>query len=198
MHAHVTSIIKALHFSLLAAVSVALVGCGNPAPGDLMAVYATQAKASRPTAAGAMIAAFNAGQITAEDALNAAHGRLEAGEDATDFAGAVLDMLRAVEEKLPQRAEFELFWMRIGQLAFRAALTAHNNHRPAEACDLVFAGPRRWQTEHYWLLSPNHDALASLILDGNGRHAEAVARLNERSVLDGAALEAQQKLTRSK
>jgi len=160
-----------------------------------IAAFVVQSKTSRTTAAGAMIAAFKADQITAEDVINAAHERLTAGEDATDFAGAVLDMLQAVEGQLPQGAEFEIFWMRIGQLACGAAMTANNNRRPDEALSLVFGGPKRWQNDAYWQRSPNHDALASIVLDENGRRAEAIARLRDRADLDGTALDVYKKLT---
>lgn len=182
--------------ALAALVLHAPIGCdGGPTANEQMAVYAAQAKTSRTSAAGAMIAAFKAGQITAEDAINASRDKLDAGEDATDFAGAVLEMLQAVEGQLPQGAEFEIFWMRIGQLACSAALTANNNRRPDEALSLVFAGPKRWQTEAYWQRSVNHDALASIILDENGRRAEAISRLRERADLDGPALDVYKKLT---
>ncbi len=184
--------------AIIGATVAALGACGGPPPGDFLSACAASAKTSRTNAAGTMIAAFKAGQITAEDAINAAHDRLEAGEDATQFAGAVLDMLLTVEDRLPRGAEFEIFWMRVGQLAFRAALTAHNSGRPDEAYGLVLAGPKRWQTEPYWLRSPNHDALASIVLDENGERARAIARLRERPVLEGAAHDVYEKLTGTK
>jgi hypothetical protein len=60
---------------------------------------------------------------------------------------------------------------------------------------LVLAGPQRWQTEAYWQRCPNHDALASIVLDANGRRQEAVSRLADRPDLDGPALEVYEKLT---
>ena len=178
---------------LLAAVPLPLSGCEDPA--GQLELYAAQAKTSRAGAGANLVVAFKAEQITADDAITLAHQKLDAGEDATAFAGAVLDMLLAVEDKLPQGGEFELFWMRVGQLAFRAALTAYNHHRPDEAMTLVFAGPRRWQTDAYWQKSQNHDALASIILSDNGRRSEAIARLQGRPDLDGPALEMYEKLT---
>lgn len=178
----------------LASALLGAAGCGQP-PGQQIALIAAQAKTSRTTATSAIIAALKAGQVTHEDLINAAHDRLEAGEDATAFAGAVLDALQAVDSTLPQGAEFEIFWRRIARLAFWAANTAYVNKRPDEALSLVFAGPKRWQNEPYWLRYPDHDALASIILDANGRRNEAIARLNERSVLDGDALTVHDRLT---
>ncbi len=65
-----------------------------------------------------------------------------------------------------------------------------------EAKELVFAGPKRWQVESYWLMYSDHDALASYILDSAGQHGEAVSRLRNRSELFGEAEEALKKLTR--
>ena len=164
----------------------------------LLQAYAKQAATSRTTATGGLIAAFKAGQITADDAITLASDKLDAGEDATAFAGAVLDMLSAVEAQLPQKGEFEIFWRRVGRLAFWSAHTAYLNGRPDEAGALSLAGPKRWQNEAYWLRYGDHDALVAILMDESGHRELAIDRLRSRPDLSPEAQEVLDKLTGKK
>jgi hypothetical protein len=74
-------------------------------------------------------------------------------------------------------------------------LFAYQNGKLVDARELILAGTPRWQTEQYWLRYTDHDALASIILYQSGEQQEAVRRLRERTVLDGDAEEAYQKMT---
>lgn len=161
----------------------------------LLEAYAKQATVNRTTATGGLIAAFKAGQISQDDALTLAIDKLQAGEDASAFGGAVLDMLSAVEGQLAQAAEFEIFWQRVGRLAFWSANTAYTHGRKDEALALVLAGPKRWQNEAYFLRYPDHDALVAILLAETGRKQEAITRLRDRSDLNGPAEEVYRKLT---
>jgi hypothetical protein len=71
-------------------------------------------------------------------------------------------------------------WFRIGGLAGAAAEKAYLGEQFAEARSLVLAGPRRWQSDAYWLRHPGHDALASYIMFSVGEGGEALKRLRER------------------
>ncbi len=143
------------------------------------------AATNRPGAAAALLAAWNAGEITFEDALNRAHDLLEKGEDASGFAGAVLDFGVAIQSRFNTSGEMEIFWFRLGRLAFRGALAAFQRGRVEEARSIVLAGPKRWQTEGYWLRYRDHDALTSIILDASGETMEAISRLRDRTHLEG-------------
>lgn len=157
----------------------------------------------RTAAAGTLSAAILAGEITTGDALDRAFVLVEtaaagadgpASAEATAFAGAVLDAIDQVKDRLPHQAEMELFWMRVGRLAFASAEEAHARGRVSEARSLVLAGPSRWQTESYWRRSSGHDALASVILAKSGEREEARRRLESRGELEGLAAEVLQML----
>lgn len=187
-----------LAIALSAAVGLALPACGNRHAPQQLDAYAAQAKINRAAAVAGLTAAFNAGQITADDAITLASDKLEAGEDAVDFAWAVLDMLKAVEAKLPMQGEFEIFWRRVGRLAFWAANTAYTQRRLSDASSMMLAGPTRWQNDAYWLRYPDHDALVAIILSDNGRVGEGVQRLQSRPELLPPADEVLRKLTGGK
>lgn len=158
---------------------------------DRLQAIAAQAKtAGRAAASTALTQAWQDGRVTFDGALTYAHGRLEAGEDVTEFAGAVLDTASANAREFQSGDEFEIFWMRVGRLAFAASLRAYEAGRLEEARSLVLAGPPRWQRESYWLRYPDHDALAAVILARTGDRTEAVQRLRSRSILTGDAEEA--------
>lgn len=144
---------------------------------------------NRAGAAAALLAAWNAKELTFEDALNRAHDLLEKGEDASAFAGAVLDFGVAIQSRFNTSGEMEIFWFRVGRLAFRGALAAFQAGRVEEARSIVLAGPKRWQTEAYWLRYRDHDALTSIILDASGETSEALNRLRDRTYLEGDAEE---------
>lgn len=183
---------------LLASV-VLMQGC-DQSPARLNAVAtlaATPANGGRPAAAASLASLFAAGSIAYEAAINAAFDALAAAEanpadtqrsaDATAFAGAVLDAIAARESFMLTSGEYELFWMRVGGLAFKATEEAHTQNRVPEAASLVFAGGQRWQTDAYWNRQSHHDALAALILAKTGRRDEALSRLRSRADLQPPA-----------
>lgn len=163
---------------------------------DRLKAIAAQATASRPAAAAALTAAYRARKIRHDAAIAYATQMLQDGQDQAAFGGAVLDFLDQVKSDFKTDPEFELFWMGVGRLAFWSARAAFEHGRTDEALALVFAPPARWQNESYWLMYPDHDALASYILDTAGRRAQAVSRLRDRSDLTGEAEQALEALTR--
>ncbi len=169
-------------------------GC-KPQPGPLDRCVALAAT-NRAGATTALFAAWNAKQLTFEDALTRAHDMLEKGEDASAFAGAVLDFAVLIQDKFNPSGEMEIFWFRLGRLAFRGSLTAFQAGRVEEARSIVLAGPARWQSEGYWLRYRDHDALASIILDASGETSEGISRLRDRTHLEGDSEEALQMLER--
>lgn len=135
-----------------------------------------------------MAADWHAGRITLDLAMAQAEAMLERDEDNPEYFGAVLDLAVAIEDELPTSPETSfLLERRIGHLAYRAAENSLERKRLAEARSLVLAGPERWQREQYWLLNPEHDAMVSYILALSGRRAEAVARLQGRTILNPPA-----------
>lgn len=149
--------------------------------------FVAMAPTNRAGAATALAGAYRQGHVSFMDAFNLAFDKLDAGEDATALAGAVLDAAVQIEDLLAHGAEFEIFWRRVGQLAARAAQAAVDRGRWDEARTLVLAGPKRWQNESYWRAYPGHDGLASLILANTGDRDEAIRRLQSRPHLEGDA-----------
>lgn len=162
---------------------------------QIIAGIVTQASTSRSTAASSIAALIKQGKLSTDEVLTLAFDKLERGEDATAFAGAVLDSFVLLEGWLPNGQEFEIFYRRIGRLALAAALRAVEKERLDEARELVFAGPKRWQTEAYWLRYADHDALASMIMARTGEKQAAIERLRSRPILEGDAAEAMKALT---
>lgn len=163
---------------------------------DRLKAICAQAKTTRSGAAAALVQAYRDHKIHHDRAIGYATELLQNGQDEAAFGGAVLDFMTEVQTDFKTDSEYELFWMGIGRLAFWSAHAAYERGRIDEAKDLVFAGPKRWQVESYWLMYSDHDALASYILDSAGQHGEAVSRLRNRSELFGEAEEALNKLTR--
>lgn len=176
-----------MSFWLTAALAVALPlsagGCDRgPSPLDQAA--AQVAAVGRPGTVAALEAEFLAGRVTFEACLERAEAMLEAGDpDATLFAGAVLDLAERIEDRFPTGPEFELFWMRLGQLASKATYQAMNAQRFEEADTLVLAGPDRWQRASYWQRYPNHDIMVAISLAHQDRSNEAIARLRSRPLV---------------
>ncbi len=184
-----------LRFGTLVALLITLfiAGCGKGSD-QILSDLAAQAVVSRPAAASAMVKAQAEGSIKFSEAMDLAFEKLEAGEDATAFCGAVLDFGYQIRNDLPQSGEFLIFYRRMGQLAARSAQLAYEKGRLNEARSLVLAGPKRWQDESYWRAYPNHDALASIILFQTGEHREAIGRLQERVIPAPIVLETLDKL----
>jgi hypothetical protein len=163
---------------------------------DRLKAVAAQARTSRSGAAASLVTLYRAGKIHHDRAMGYATELLQNGQDEAAFGGAVLDFLDQVKGDFKTDSEYELFWMGVGRLAFWSAHAAYEHGRTDEALDLVFGGPQRWQVESYWLMYPDHDALASYILDSAGKHGEAVSRLRDRSELFDEAEAALEALTR--
>ncbi|HED52685.1 MAG TPA: hypothetical protein ENJ00_00585 [Phycisphaerales bacterium] len=158
------------------------VGCDNTAR-RLDAAVALAGSAGRAKAETALKADFDAGRITFESAMIRAEELLEADDPAAiPFAGAVLDLAVEIEDQLPSGQEFELFWRRIGRLAYHGAYAAYQARRYDDADALVLAGPKRWQRESYWLAYPNHDILVALSQAHRGDARAGIRRLEGRSV----------------
>lgn len=170
--------------------ALATAGCGSKQ--KQAAMYYTQSQAGRGAAAASMAADWRAKQLSLDDCINLAFEHLDREGDAASlvFAGTVLDFAQLVEKDLPKAGEMELFWTRLGGLAGASAEKAYTAGDLKMARSLVLAGPRRWQTDAYWMRHPNHDALASYVLFYSGEGAEAVRRLRSRADLDGAAEQA--------
>lgn len=187
----VVPVVLGLFTLLLAALSP---GCGD-AKEVRMQRLAAAAKANRATAGPLIAAAYARDGDTIDFLMTQAAKEMDAGQDSTALAGAVLDATQLLGNKLPQGEEFLIFWTRIGRLAFQSSLFAYQKGDIPAARDLVLAGAPRWQTEPYWLRWTDHDALASIILYQTGDQQEAVMRLRSRPVLMGEAEETLKKLT---
>lgn len=177
-------------FVAIVFLSVLLPGCRQEDASLQLDAYAAAAATNRVTASAGLISAFKSGQITADAALTHAFDKLQRGEDATAYAGAVLDMIETVTPMLNTGAEFEIFWRRVGRLAYAAAEAAYLAKRAEEAETLMLAGGLRWQNEPYFLRYPDHDALVCVVMTQRGRRSEAIRRLESRPELQGAAQEA--------
>jgi hypothetical protein len=187
------------------ALAMAFGGCERRAPVAQVAAVAASPTGGRGAAAAQLVSRWKAGDhdvltkardLAFEQLDSAKSGQpgpttrvVSRSVDATAFAGAVLDALEQLTQQLPMDAEHELFWMRVGGLAFAASEEAFAGGRLVEARSLVFAGGQRWQNEAYWMMHTGHDALASGILAQSGERAEAVRRLEERTDLNGPAAE---------
>ena len=161
----------------------ALTGCEDP-EARLDRIQAAAQTQGRVQTANELVAAFDAKRITFEAAMVRAESLLEAGApESTLFTGAVLDFAARIEDQFPTGGEHELFWRRIGQLAYQAAFAAMAEQRWAEASTLVLAGPTRWQRESYWLAYPNHDILVAASLGHQGQTEQGIARLQSRPIV---------------
>lgn len=175
-------------FAIVSPVVVALIGtslltgCTEPEPVQLEKIYKTAATSSAAAQA-TIVSKWTAGEITMQGALGLAHDRLDTQRTANSvaFAAAVLGAEAQLEGAMNKKAELnEFFWMRTGTLAADAAAVAWKLGDIPGARAVVLAGPKRWQTEAYWLQNPAHDAMASYILHASGETGEALNRLRGR------------------
>lgn len=172
--------------ALLLALASFLQGCESEQ--DRLAAVASLAAApagGRAQAAAQLATLARAGSISFDAALTDAFDRCEASlanpaaaPGATAYAGAVLDAI--AQAPLSLDPHFELFWMRVGGLAFKSAEAAVAAGLLPQARALVLAGGPRWQNDSYWSRRPDHDALAALILANTGSRTEAIQRLRSR------------------
>lgn len=162
----------------------------------------------RAVAAGTLVAEFPPkGSMVPGDAIDDAAAMIEQAKSmgdtqlsvrATAYAGAVLDAIAGVQGSLQQGAEFEIFWMKVGRLAFFSAEEAFAAGREAEAGTLMLGGGMRWQNEPYWQRYPSHDALVAIVLARSGRREEALERLRSRNDLEGEAARIFQELQKGR
>jgi hypothetical protein len=179
----------------LLALAFPLAGCDDPRA--RLVQHAELAQQAPPTggraaAAAALTDDFRAGRITIDLVLDHAEYLLQEGKPgAVPYAGAVLDFIEQNETALPTHPEHaEFLLIRIGRLAFSAAETAALAGDPVLARSVVLSGPKRWQKESYWLMYTDHDGLASMLLAVTGDRAQALQRLQQRSILLDEADEA--------
>jgi hypothetical protein len=167
--------------------AVGVGGCSPPSRGPA-AYYAQAQTAGRAAAAAGMAADWRAKKLQLSDCLDLAFNHVDNGGDnaSLTFAGAVLDFAELIEKELPQSGEMEFLWVRIGGLAGAAGEKSYNAGDIKMARTLVLAGPRRWQTDAYWMRHPNHDAIAAYVLFHSGEGAEAIRRLRSRPDLNDA------------
>lgn len=166
---------------LLAALLVPICGCDN-AEARLDIIYSGVGKNGRAATFGNLKSEFDKGNITFESAMIRAEEMLQAGDaDAVTFAGAVLDLSEAIEDKFPTGGEFELFWRRIGRLAYTSAHAAFEAGDFETASMLVLAGPDRWKRDPYWIAYPNHEILVALAMAYEGDARGGIALLNSRT-----------------
>ncbi|MDX2132549.1 MAG: hypothetical protein SFY69_10915 [Planctomycetota bacterium] len=189
---------------------LALPACKPSDPAFRASTLAASPAGGRAAAAQQIAADWAAGTLRLDECIDLGQEMLESAAsgspfrngpptpsaDATAFAGAVLDAASLLDAKLPKDDNSQLFWMRLGRLAFRGAEEAHAAGRLAEASSIMLAGPQRWQGEGYWYMYPDHDGLVAVILAKSGRRSEAIARLQNRVDLKGVALEVYEMLQR--
>lgn len=177
-------------------------GCDQLSSNPIEPIVSNVQAVGRVATTDALEAEFLAGRLTFEASLERAEAMLETNEPgASLFAGAVLDFAVRIEDRFPTGAEFELFWMRVGQLASKATYQAMTEGRLDEADALVLAGPKRWQRASYWRVYPNHDIMVALSLAHQGQSREGIARLRSRVIVTPemeAAIEQIQELERAR
>lgn len=189
---HVPRVARRLAWAVaLVSLIVPLAGCDTK-ESMLARVANASVHAGRQTTLDDLRLLVDRGIVTLEAAMNDASARLEAGQDAVAYAGAVLDLYDERQGDLPKGQEYELFWFRMGQLAYAGASRASELGRVPEARSIVLAGPSRWQNGAYWRRYPNHDALASLLMAATGEHREALRRLANRDVESPEILQARE------
>lgn len=179
---------------MLAVASLFCGGCGPSEAERLAAIYA--AAATNPSAAQSqLVASWTARRITLDRALDLGHARLDAGDPgAPAFALALLGAIAELEGPITRANVNEFFWIRTGTLAGSAGAVALKMGDVTGARTVVLAGPRRWQTEAYWRMHPDHDALASWIMHKAGESGPALARLRERGEPDEQLLATSQRI----
>lgn len=189
---------------VFAGFAIALAGCRGP-ESRLPAIARKAASAAAApggapaarTAAAAELAKAWADGMRFGEAIDFAYERLDQDPGATVFAGAVLDAIATGGDEVGTGGEFEIFWMKVGRLACKAADTAMANNRLAEARSLVLAGSQRWQNDSYWRRYPDHDALAAVILAASGERDVALQRLRSREELESPAREVYEQIQRA-
>ncbi|MFI4871115.1 MAG: hypothetical protein ACIARQ_04830 [Phycisphaerales bacterium JB061] len=165
-------------------------GCENEQD-RLDAIVAAVPTSTRATTAASLKTDFDAGKITFESSLIRAEEMLESGHvDSVAFAGAVLDFAVQIEDKLPKGAEFELFWRRIGRLAYNSSYAAYERQDFQAIGSLILAGPKRWQRETYWITYPNHEILLAFSKAYQGDANAGIRLLSSRAPMPDGYQEA--------
>lgn len=164
-------------------VSLAPLTSCDQRPPDL-GPYILSAQTNPANASASLATDWRAGRLTFEDALNGAHDLLDADDPrGVGFSEAVLRFALMIEDELPHGGEHEIFWRRIGRLAFKGSYLAFQNDDLASAESIVLSGPDRWRTDAYFWRYDDHNALASVILNNAGKRREAIDRLRRQPAL---------------
>jgi len=139
-------------------------------------------KNGRAQTAANLMAEADAGHLTYSDALTRAEELVQAGDpNALAFAGAVLDLAEMMGDELPRGGEFEIFWRRVGRLAYTSAHTAFEAGDFETGSMLVLAGPERWKNDPYWIAYPNHEILVAFSMAFRGDARGGIALLDRRT-----------------
>lgn len=172
---------RLLVVALASAFALAPAGCDSRA--DRLAKIADAAPtAGLASTKSALLAGPRRGMGWLNDALIIAGERLQAGEDATVLARAVLEIADENESGVDRSA---LFFVRaLGATAHMAADRAYMEGDLSGAEALVLAGSKVWASDQYWLANPAHDCLVSLVWFRAGREREAIERLSLREGAD--------------
>lgn len=156
-------------------------GCENE-QARLDIISSGVAKNGRTATAGNLKSEFDEGHITFESAMIQAEEMLQASDpDGIAFAGAVLDLSESIEDQFPKGGEFELFWRRLGRLAYTSAHAAYEAGDYETAGTLVLAGPERWKKDSYWIAYPNHEILVALSMAYRGDARGGIRLLSQRT-----------------
>ena len=160
---------------------IPLAGC-DTSEARLEILAGAAQKNGRAQTAASLKAESDAGNISYADALTRAEALVQTGDpNALAFAGAVLDLAAMMGDKLPSGGEFELFWRRVGRLAYTSAHAAFEAGDFETGSTLVLAGPERWKRETYWIAYPNHEILVAFAMAYRGDARGGIALLDQRT-----------------
>lgn len=160
---------------------IPLAGC-DTSEARLEILAGAAQKNGRAQTAANLKAESDAGNISFSDALTRAEELVQAGDpNALAFAGAVLDLAEMMGDELPRGGEFEIFWRRVGRLAYTSAHAAFEAGDYETGSMLVLAGPDRWKNDPYWIAYPNHEILVALSMAYRGDARGGIALLDQRT-----------------
>lgn len=160
---------------------IPLAGC-DTSEARLEILAGAAQKNGRTQTAASLKAESDAGNISYSDALTRAEELVQSGDpNALAFAGAVLDLAEMLGDELPRGGEFEIFWRRVGRLAYTSAHAAFEAGDYETGSMLVLAGPDRWKNDPYWIAYPNHEILVALSMAYRGDARGGIALLDRRT-----------------
>lgn len=160
---------------------IPLAGC-DTSEARLDILSGAAAASGRVSTAASLKAESDAGNISFSDAMTRAEELVQSGDpNGLAFAGAVLDLAEMMGDTLPTGGEFELFWRRVGRLAYTSAHAAFEAGDFETGSMLVLAGPERWKRETYWIAYPNHEILVAFAMAYRGDARGGIALLDRRT-----------------